>query len=255
MPKSIVATGETSPNGVPRVRLAVTWTDSPVPATVTIYRETAGERDVVRQGAPLVLSAGLGTAFDYEAPFTTSSRWVVSDGSTEVFSSTLTPSSSGPWLVHPGRPEESVPLRVMEWPSFERPIEQAVFQPVGRRAALAISGVRGSERGTLTVYTEGASAKADLLRILADGAALLVKGTSAENAGTYWAAVGNVTESPGSFDLSEFSVWTLPLVVVDPPTGTALPDVTFADATAAFLSFADALTRAPTFADRTAGNY
>lgn len=255
---SLTASLSTSPAGVPRVKLDAVWTTAPVPTSVTIYRsDPFGARHVVRQADPLVLAAGLGTCYDYEAPLDLTSSWVVSNGTTEVSSGSLTPTTDGvPWLVHAGLPELSVPLSwVTAWPSWSRSVAQGVFSVLGRRTPVVVSGRRQAESGTLEVVTDSEDATDRMRAILADGTPLLLKGTSRDEPVPRWLAVGDVSESPldRNGTLRSLVAWSLPAQVVDAPAGQALAAVQYANASAEFSSYADAKAQAPTYADRTAG--
>lgn len=263
MSRSLTATLDTSPADIPRVKLDVSWGDSPLPDEVRLYRvDPDGTRRVVRQGDPLIVSGtpAVGTAYDYEAPFDQSVSYVAvkEDTSLEAASSSVTSTSDGiAWLVHPGLPEYSIPLLVAEWPSWTRPINRGVFAVIGRKTPVVVSARRNAESGDLAVYTTSTEGHDKLLRILDNGSALLLKGTSAEGFSSRWVSVGDVSSTPldaGAGALvTSFVGHVLPLQVVDAPAGQALAAWTFQDSAAEFDSFADALVKAPTFADRTAG--
>lgn len=255
MALSLTATPETSPSGIPRVRLVVAGATGP---QVYIYRRDPNGRTLtVRQASPGTL-AGTGlTVYDYEAPFDADVSYSVQDGSATAYTAgyvTLT-SAGTTWLVHPGMPELSVPLHVLEWPTWTRPVVRGIFTPLGRTNRVVISSRRFSVEGTLQTYTASANDRAAVLAILADGSALLLKGTETEGAGTRWVSVGDVDETPVELDLREFTLWSLPLIEVDAPSGRALPPATYADASATFYDYAQASAQATTYADRTGGEW
>lgn len=253
MPLTLAASAEISPSGVPRVRLEV---DGAVNSQVTVSRQDpSGAWTPVRSADPLNL-AGSGTAFDYEAPFDETVLYEVDDAGTTAQSAPVSSVSGGvPWLLHPGRPEESVRLQVVEWPTWKHPIERGVFAPIGRKRRVVVGSVRLSPEGDLVLYTSAHDTTDALEAILADGTPLLLKGTRTENAGTRWVSVGEVTQQPVEIDLRAFTLWTLPLVEVDRPEGVSVAAATYADSTAAFGTYANAKVLAPTYEDRTAGNY
>lgn len=233
----------------------------PVPPGVSITRTAAGQTTTIRNGNPAAMTGGTSlTAFDYEAPFDVSATFTATDPATgySFTSGSVTPTSGGvPWLVHPGLPELSEPLAVLEWPTLTRPASAGVFQPIGRRNAVVVSSVRQSERGTLVAYTSSLAGRDGLIALLEDGAPLLIKGTSSEGWGYRWVAVGEVTETPvddgPGVQVGTFTVWALPLVVVDEPSGLVGNVVSYASSTAASASYAASLAKAPTYANRSAG--
>lgn len=254
MAVSITATPNVSPSGVPRVRLVVAGATS---TSVNVYRQDPDGRTLpVRQGSPVVVASGGATIYDYEAAFDLPATYTVQDGSTIAASAAVTATSGGvAWLVHPGMPEMSVPLGVLEWPKWKLPVDRGVFAPIGRKNRVVVSARRQSGEGDLGVYTASAAAGEALDNILADGTALLLKGTETEGAGTRWVSVGDVDRQPIEVDLRTFIVWTLPLIEVDSPAGNALPPVTYADANATFFNYQQATARARTYVDRIGGQW
>lgn len=253
MALAITASTEVSSGGVPRVRLDVSGA---VGTTIYVYRtDPDGSVVTVRQGDPIEgFAPPAGTIYDYEAPFDQAVTYKAVDGSSTATSGAVTASSGGtPWLIHPGLPLNSVPLAVLDWPTWTRPIETGVFQPIGRRLRVAVATRRQSVEGTLTAYTDSPTTRAALEALLDDGSPLLLKGTSRENAGSLWVAVGDVEEKPVEVDLREFAVWTLPLTEVDRPAGAALAPATFGDADGTFASFSALEAACPTFADLNGG--
>lgn len=248
---TLTVSNSTSPNGVPRISIVGA---SFANVDTLVYRvDPDGSRHVVRQASPVLPVSGAFTVYDYEAPFGESVSYEADDGTT---SSSIVPTDpETPWLVHPGVPETSVAVKVLEWPSWSRPIVRGLFRPLGRREPIAVSQRRLAESGTLSVYTEGPAERDDLLALLDSGDALLLKGTSVEYAGTRWVSVGDVEETPHDRDLRGFVTWSLPIDTVSEPVGYALAPVSYSDATATFLSYADAALQAPTYADRSAGEW
>ena len=255
---ALTASTEVSSSGIPRVRLAVSGA-----ATAEVYVDRLdpdGRVVSVRSADPAVTSGGALVVFDYEAAFDVAVSYTVRDTDTSPGSDTSAPvtltSGGVAWIVHPGLPATlSVPLGVLEWPTWSRPVQRGVFQPIGRKFPVVVSSRRGGESGDLVVYTSSHESRDAMEAILSDGLPLLLKGTSTENAGTRWVSVGDVSEQPFEADLRGFIGWILPLVAVDSPAGSALPAVTYADASAAFFSYAVALSQAPTYADRSGGEW
>lgn len=255
MATTITATAEVSPAGVPRVRLALEWTGATV-----LYVTRADQDGVVRhvRGAdPVTPIAGVATVLDYEASHDFATTYYLTDGvATVVTSSPVTvPSSGEAWLIHPGKPESSVVARVLEWPTWTRPISRGVFQPIGRKDAVVVSTRRSSESGVLSVYTDGAAERSALLDVLSDGYPVLLKGSDVDNAGTRWVSIGDVTETPVETDVRAWTVWSLPLDVVETPAGGAPAAVSYADADGNFASYLVAQTTLADYAELSGGEW
>lgn len=252
MSATITATTEVSPAGVPRVRLDI----GPSTATsVDVYRTNADASIApVRHAIALPVGATAKTIYDYEAPFDGAVSYYVVDSGVRADSAAVTLTSGGiPWLVHPGQPELSVSLGVMEWPKWTYPIPQGVFSPIGRKFRVVIGSRRQAPEGALVVFTLNGPAQQAMSAILADGVALLLKGTSAENEPTRWVSVGAAGQESLEVNREEFTVWTLPLIAVDAPSDNSTPPVIYADSSSTFFSYAQAEAAAPTYADRSGG--
>lgn len=249
---SITATGDYSVTGVPVIRLELDWEGA---EDVFVYRtDPDGSVIAVRQADPVQSFTGEATILDYEFPFSETVSYRMSSGSESY--------DSGPvirwdeheaWLVHPGLPDRSVALGVIEWPTWTAPVPRGVFRPLGRRAPIVVSGRRQAPSGSLVLYTKGTEAYDRLELLLDDGAPLLLKGTPNDGAGTTWVSVGDYSVQPVAVNVREFAVWTLPLDVASRPSGSALAPVRYADASLYFDSYLHAGAVAPTYADRSAG--
>lgn len=254
----VTATPGLSTTGVPRVQVDVEWTTAPVPASVRVYRVESQVRTGVRQADPLLLSAGVGVAFDYEAPTGVDVTYVavLEDGTASPESAPCTPVDDGSaWLVHAGLPELSVRLLVSEWPTWSRTVPQGRFEVLGRAAPVVTSGRRQAGQGTLTALTLSAADGDRLRLLLADGTPLLLRGSAVDGAGSRWVAVGDTTEKPHARNVRDLITWTLPLQVVDAPSGAALAAITYSTTSAYFATYGDTLIGAPTYTDRSAGDW
>jgi hypothetical protein len=248
---AVAVNPETSPAGVPRIRIAITGA-SGSSAEVARVDESASTTTPVRQGMPAALVGGAATIYDYEAVFGNWVHYTATDSSATATTGSTYQTASTPWLIHPGQPEKSVPLTVSQWPTWSRPIQRAIYQPMSRPNRVVVASMRSSREGDLIVYTATAQQRDALAAVLADGSALLIKGQN-EGAGTFWVSVGDAGQAPAGVDLRGYHLWTLPLIEVDAPPGRALPPVTYGLATATFASYAHSLAVAPTYADRIGG--
>lgn len=225
MPDTLVGTLDTA-NA--RVSVALNWTSAPVPATATIERvDGSGAITPVRGAELATLVAGAWVGDDYEAPLdepfyyraTSTDRPGVAVESVQY----TMPSNGLAWLKHPGRPFLNTVVTVSMPPSWTRPVAQGVFDVLGRSAPVAVSMRRNSPRGDLTLYTEDEASRVALLLLLDDGSPLYLQTPSGRGVGNVYVSIGEVAESRLThIGTTEARSWTLPLTVIDRPTGGVL---------------------------------
>lgn len=226
MAATLVATLDT---GEARVSVSLTWTDpTPDPATALIERVGAdGSVVPVRGGDPATLVGGQWVGDDYEAPL--DEPFYYQATSTDVPGVVLTSASyelasSGlSWLKHPGRPFLNAAVHITRGPDFARPVEQGVFDVLGRSRPVATSMLRRSERGELALFTGSADERTALLALVQDGVPLLLSTPSGYGVGNVYVSVGDVEERRISqAGRQPARYWSLPITVVDRPSGGAL---------------------------------
>lgn len=212
-----------------RVSVALTWTDpTPDPSSALIERVNADGSVVPVRGAdPAPLVAGQWVGDDYEAPLDESFYYQAS--STEVPGTVITSatyelaSSGDTWLKHPGRPFLNVKVKPTKAPDLTRPIEQGVFDVLGRSRPIATSMLRRSERGELSLRTDTDNERVALLALLQDGVPLLLATPSGYGLGSRYLAIGELLEARlTTYGKEPARYWTLPFTVVDRPSGGAL---------------------------------
>lgn len=235
--------------------LVLTWTDVPVPSTATVNRVSAdGTVSAVRNAEPAQLSAGLWAGDDYEAPLDLAFHYEAtstdSPGVT-VTSATYTLASGGlSWLKHPGQPVLNIQVTPVRPPELVRPVQQGVFDVLGRARPIAITMVRNSERGSLALYTLTDNDRSALLSILTTGSTLLLQTPSAYGLGNLYVALGDVAEGRYS-DLAGQAprLWTLPFTRVDRPAGTALATVSWSNVLGNHASWSEVLSSRTSWLD------
>lgn len=98
------------------------------------------------------------------------------------------------WLTHPAR---ALPMQcdLRRVPTRDRDIDQGVFWPVGRRAALTVSSRRRSATAEITFNAVSFGERDALLDFMDDGAPLLIRAPAryGYGGGTWW-SIGKVSE-------------------------------------------------------------
>lgn len=229
MTATITATPE--PAAVPpRVRLDIT-TDQ---ATVIPYRVAQdGTRTPVRtyDGGPLTVTGGTAVLYDPEAPIGSPVTYTA-DGTGVTNSAAVTVTGTAPWLVHPGIPARSMPIRIRGMSDRAADANQSIRYPLRRRFPIvAHDGVRKADTYTLTLATTGAAELAALRALLADLATLLLNVPADKrwlDLGTEYVAVGDLTDAnPGGWGRYPGREWKLPCAVVARPGGGTQAFVTY----------------------------
>jgi len=221
------------------VQLAVTDTGTPNLFAANVLRnDPDGVQRPVRtpDGNPLVLTTSganrVGTLFDYEAPYGAAVTYSTIESPGTV-SSPVTVAESSAWLIDPGAPALSVPIRIKQLGGRTRKVNRGVFYPMGRAAAVVqTDGQRKAAEYDLSVYTGTDDDRAELDALL-DGAGVLLLNVPAANGwgiGAEYVSVGDVVEDrPFTYLGYADRVWTLPITVVDMPIGGSQSSRTYAD--------------------------
>jgi hypothetical protein len=221
-------------NVPPRVRLDVTSTAESLTTVTRLNPDGTTIPVRTPDGGQVQLSGGTALLYDYEAPFgqpvTYSSQETPSTVSTAI-----TVDASQTWLIHPGVPSLSLPVRLAQG-SFSRrtaPARQGVFLPMGRKTPVVVTdGRRKSYQSSLGVVTTTADELAAVEALLDDTGTLLlnIPTTLGYNFPTCYIAVADVDVAPVIDKV--FEQWmtvTLPFTVVDRPVGGSQAQRTLAD--------------------------
>jgi hypothetical protein len=238
------------------VRLAVDFSSyTPVPATVTVTRyATDGTAYTVRGadaslgGQSGLLTGGVGQFDDYEAPLDQNFYYsaVPSSGATITTGTLFLPSDAAfgatmGWLKDPGRPANSVAIMFTGTLDLMRPARQGLFDVLNTAEPVAVSGKRGSARGTATFCTLNPASVTDMVAMAGPGSVLLLQPPGSYLLGNLYIAVGDLRESRATRILADTTrYWALDFTVVTRPKVTSMG---FSN------SFQDALNSYPTFND------
>jgi hypothetical protein len=254
---AITATALSS-NVPPAVRVDINDTRSPGQASqLTVMRTNPdGTQTVVRtvDGNPLQLSSGTGTVYDYEmalgSPVSYTTIEVPGIASLQV-----TVTSSQAWLVHPGVPSLSQPIRFAPNPTPRRtrPVVRGVFNVMGRANPVVVTdGVRHGRMLTLTVHLQTAAALEAFENLTADAATLLlnVPTTLNYNVPTAYIAIGDIESLPVVDKVVEqWFTATMPYYEVDRPAGGVQSSRTWSDILAGYGSWSAVLAGFKTWND------
>lgn len=235
---TVSATVELS-NVPPRVRLTVTDIGSPNLFAATVTRLDPDGRVVVvrtQDGNPLTLTTSgsnrTGIVYDYEMPYGQPVTYSTQESPTTT-SGEVTVAEDRVWLVHPGVPALSMPVSVAAFGNLVRPVSRNVFRPMGRKSALVVTdGARKSPEGTVELNTF-TLAEAAAFEALTDDASVLLLNVPAQlpwGFPTSYVSLGDIEEGR----LVEYAgeprrLQTLPLVVVERPSGGSQAQRTYSD--------------------------
>lgn len=200
--------------------------------TITVYRETGGQRTLVRGPDGLLDGASVTSELlvfeDYEAPLGVEVRYrielrgpgVTTPDTRTSSLVTLDPGDTNlVWLKDPGAPHRNLRVMVQRAPDWDRPIEQAAHRVAGRRNPVVLSSVRGGLQGELAIWTRDDDERAALHWLLDSGAVLLWQAAPGHGVDDVYVSVGAVTEArTTSYALEPWRAWSLALTEVDMPT-------------------------------------
>lgn len=240
-------TAAAQPNNVPpRVQLSVSTNTSGKTSSSLLRVAADGSTERVRttDGLAVPLSGGSGTAFDYDAPFGLPVSYRDADEGSA--SAPVTLAVAVPWLLHPGKPQLSMPVSVAEFGDRTYEATRTLLQPLGRSTAIPITdGARKAPSGTIQFRTRTLAELTAFTALLADQSALLFNVPPALGWGvaTGWVSIGQVTEERivTPFAGRPDRYLNLPADAVSLPTGGVVAQRSFADVLAQFADF-DSLT-------------
>lgn len=239
MSATLTATADPS-NLPPRVLLEVAGMAG---ASVTITRtDGSGNSAPVRTANPADLTSTDFTGYDYEAPFGVDVTYAaVSNTADTATSATVNVAVTRPWLLHPGVPALSVPVRVA---SFGDRTMDTAAQPhvvLGRATPIVISdGVRHSPTFDTVLRTESLAEETALGFLLEDTSVLLMQAVSPTTARRRyeWVSVGPVvTTNLIDYFGNETVHWSLPCTVASAPAGLLQSQRTYSDLLADFADY------------------
>lgn len=230
---SITATVEPS-NVPPRIRLDISGTTETSVTPLRLHPD--GRLVPVRtsDGNPEPLSGGVAVLYDYEAPF----------GDLVQYTSVETPSAftlqvmvdaSQVWLIHPGVPSLSLPIRLgpgsLSQDEFD--VQQGVFYPLGRANPVVVTGGARQAAASQVVALTTSDADYRAIRDLVSDAGVLYLNVPVELGYSYdscYIAVGKVTATRAvdKVFVAQRAV-AMPFVVVDRPAGGSQAQRTLAD--------------------------
>jgi len=233
---SVTVTATPEPGNVPpRVRLNITDTGTPAVTAVTPTRlNPDGSTVPVRtyDGNPLTLTSGTGLLYDYEMPYGAPVSYSTIESPT-LSSAQVAVGVADVWLVHPGVPALSQPIRVIAINERVRKAQRGVHFPMGRRGPVVqTDGQRKSAAYTLTIRTNTDSARAAIDNLLDDASVLLlnVPATKGWGVTAEYVSVGDSTEARfAPYGSEQRRTWDLPVLVVDRPVGGSQAQRTLLD--------------------------
>lgn len=231
-------TAEYEPYNVPpRTKITVTDAGTPAISMVGVTRTINGVAEPVRttDGNPLRLtSAGstrVGIVYYYEAPFGVPVTYSTTQNPASTATSTATEDRI--WLIHPGIPELSQPILLVEDGEQERDVVEGVFKVIGRRRPVVTTdGSRASGSGTLKIRTQTEAQRQAIDKLIDDAGVLYLNvpvGLGWGIDSDYYALGSTRRGRTVPFGPHPYREWTLPYRIVDRPEGGGRAERTLAD--------------------------
>lgn len=241
-----------------RVLLQLVWTGGVTSAAISRVHAD-GTIWPLRTANPIDVTSTMATCFDNECPLDQAVTYLASSSQTSTtFSSSPVTVTSDPgwagsmiWLTHPSRPSLSMLLAVNDIAAQTRSGRNGILQILGSPLGVALTDVRVNTGSSMTALTMTKPDTAALKALLADGSVLLMRPPGAWSTPWQYIALGDVTDvTPGPGPIADRQ-WTLPYTVVASPVGGAMGSVgsTYADAKAAYATYAALKLGEPTYAD------
>jgi hypothetical protein len=175
-------------------------------------------------GLSTSLLADVVTVVDGECPLDTPVTYVVADpsitGGRATAPRATLDSLDRSWLTHPNSPGEPVRISLRKKPVLAYPIAQGRFRPIGRRYAVVVTAAtRQSAEGPIEINALSAAEHAQLLELLDDGKAVLVRAPADYHWAPRWLSLGALTDDPED-RLAYQDAWLLSadFVEVDAPS-------------------------------------
>ena len=239
-------------NRPPRVLLELTGA---LGTQVTINRvDAAGTRTPVRLANPATLNGGSAVVYDYECPFLQTVRYEAITSGPTITSDPIVLNVAQSWLIHPGIPSLSMPIKAKPPQTRTRSARQGVFEVIGRTTPLTrTDSPRRAPTFNLVVKTFGQDEAQALETLLADNSVLLLQIANPGRTRTdyWWASIGDVTEDDitDGYPEDPYEWWTLPITVTDAPSGLLQAQRTWRDVLGEFSTWRDLLNAYATWRD------
>lgn len=257
-----VRTTDGGPLPLPGVVTVVDFGDGTASSdVVTFNSDDTATADVADNGdgtAPESVSGGGGLLYDYEMPFGSLVSYTSLESPGTVSAEVVVPATQV-WLIHPGVPELSVPLRLGRgsFTKRTRTVQRALYRPMGRRTPVPFTdGARKSPSSTLVVYV-GTEADRQAIDALTDDASTLLLNIPVQlgyNFSTCYISIGD-TDLDMATEMVAYQdgFVSLPFDVVDRPVGGTQAEHTWLDVISEYATWADLMAANETWLDVLAG--
>lgn len=204
------------------VLFAVAGGDVPYWPRVTLTRAIDGEEPVMLRGADSVTtSGGLLYIIDSEAPFGVELTYTAISSLGGATTAVTTLDVASTWLKVPGHAELGTPVIVADHDrvdAYETPM--GVFPIVGSRFPVTVAGTTSARTTSVKLLTTSRAEAAHVLRVLRSSPVVLIEtpaGHALERG--YFTLTGFSRSQVARANGDDGSIWELPLIEVDIPTG------------------------------------
>lgn len=258
MPTTLVATPEPSADP-PRIKLELTYTGQ---TSATIVRtDPDGSQTPVRLAEPVTLDgAGSAVLYDYESWFGSSTSYTATTAGGSVSSSAVSLAVTDVWLRHPGIPSLSQQVDFQGDGAPQRPVVQAVLEPLGRTYPVVVSdGRRKSKRGEITLRTKSDAELTALVALVDDVTPLLLDIPPGKAFGPdlqhQYLAIGDLTQSRlrPDFYPHPWRILTASYIVVGRPAGDLQAERTYGTILSGHLTYQELIATYATYTELLTG--
>ena len=174
-------------------------------STMDVFRQEPGGTEVELRGSRFNLNAGVGTAYDYEAPFDVPVSYRgVSNAQTGLSNEVTVASNNEDWLRSLSNPSRSMVVSVQDFASKGSAGRVSLYQVHGRRLPVAVTDVMTAYTGTINLYAEGSDVN-ELDDLIRDGYPIMLHTPPAHGEDRFyfvvtaatWSRVARLADDPG----------------------------------------------------------
>lgn len=171
-------TATPSTEGQPRVLIEITGMVEPGAMHRLVRIDPSGfQSDVRTTSTGLDHIGGTWAGMDYEMPLGVEVTYrLIEPGVIAPYpEATTTADSDGPWLIHPGEPNLSAPIRLLTMTDTGWRARTAALDVIGRADPMVVTSVMARRHGTMQLAVKVGSERSGVYEVFRDGSVLLLR--------------------------------------------------------------------------------